>query len=305
MGPPANGLTPAREEEAARRMPLGQLGGFCILCLLPFALSWALTKELSSLVLSDDSFSQILVIPLVSGFLIFEGRKRIFASVSPASALGLALIVPGLLLLLAAQFNVWELRETNRAALFVFCVTLIWLGAFALFFGARAFQSAQFPLLFLLLSVPIPEPLLSHIIRFLQNQSADAAEIFFRLASVPYLREDLIFRLPRVSIQVAEECSGIRSSVALFITTVLASYLFLRTNWKRLILCAVVVPLAIFKNGLRIATLSILAVYVNPGFLYGDLHHHGGIVFFLIALLPMAFLLKVLQKGDVPAPRTA
>jgi hypothetical protein len=49
---------------------------------------------------------------------------------------------------------------------------------------------------------------------------------------------------------------------------------------------------------LRIATLSILAVYVNPEFLYGNLHQRGGIVFFMIALIPMALLLKFLQKNE-------
>ena len=126
-------------------------------------------------------------------------------------------------------------------------------------------------------------------------------ELFFRMAGVPYLRQGFVFELPGVAIRVAEECSGIRSSLALLITTVLASHFFLRTNWKRMLLCVVVVPIVIFKNGLRIATLSILAIYVNPGFLYGRLHHQGGFVFFIIALLPMALVLRLLQKGENPS----
>ena len=59
-----------------------------------------------------------------------------------------------------------------------------------------------------------------------------------------------------------------------------------------------VVPIALFKNGLRIATLSALSVYVNPAFLYGNLHHRGGIVFFVLALIPMVLLLKLLQKNE-------
>ncbi len=83
---------------------------------------------------------------------------------------------------------------------------------------------------------------------------------------------------------------------------VLASYLFLRSNWRRLPLILVALPAAIFKNGLRIATLSALAIYVNPEFLQGNLHHHGGIVIFPIALLPMALLPKWLEKGERPSP---
>jgi hypothetical protein len=52
------------------------------------------------------------------------------------------------------------------------------------------------------------------------------------------------------------------------------------------------------KNGLRIFTLSTLAVYVNPGFLHGNLHKYGGIPFFAVALLPMGMLLVFLQKRE-------
>ena len=186
-------------------------------------------------------------------------------------------------------------------SLLMLAAFLVWLGSFALFFGVRAFRAACFPLFFLLFMVPIPEPALSKIIYFLQAGSSDMVEVFFRIAGVPYLRQGFIFELPGVAIRVAEECSGIRSSLALLITTVLASHFFLRTNWKRMLLCAVVVPIVIFKNGLRIATLSILAIYVNPGFLYGRLHHQGGFVFFVIALLPMALVLRLLQKGENPS----
>jgi exosortase len=125
------------------------------------------------------------------------------------------------------------------------------------------------------------------------------------LGRVPYLRRGLVFDLPGVSIQVAEECSGIRSTLALFITTALAGALFLKSNWRRLLLLIVVVPIAIVKNGLRIATLSTLAIYVNPAFLTGNLHHHGGVLFFLLALVPMALLLIFLERRERARPVAA
>ena len=55
-----------------------------------------------------------------------------------------------------------------------------------------------------------------------------------------------------------------------------------------------------YKNGLRIARLTLLSIYVDPGFLTGDLHRRGGIVFFIIALIPMALLLILLERGERP-----
>ena len=275
---------------------------FLLVCLLPFALAWDSTKLLFSLVRENDTFSQIPLIPLISLFLIYENRAAIFAQVSIGRILGAALIIPGMALIAIGKLNLWQLGSTNMVSLLMLAAFLVWLGAFGLFFGVRAFRVACFPLFFLLFMIPIPEPALSKIIYFLQAGSSEMVELFFRMAGVPYLRQGFIFELPGVAIRVAEECSGIRSSLALLITTVLASHFFLRTNWKRMLLCSVVVPIVIFKNGLRIATLSILAIYVNPGFLYGRLHHQGGFVFFIIALLPMALVLKLLQKGENSSP---
>jgi hypothetical protein len=37
---------------------------------------------------------------------------------------------------------------------------------------------------------------------------------------------------------------------------------------------------------------------VDPGFLYGRLHHEGGVVFFLLGLLMLAPLLWFLERGE-------
>jgi len=272
--------------------------GFLLVCALPFALAWNSTRLLADLVRSNETFSQIPLIPLVSLFLIYEKRKAIFADISFEWVSGMALLIPGITLVAVAGLNLWHLEATNPVSLFVFALILVWLAAFVLFFGRKAFRVASFPLFFLLFMVPIPEPLLSKIIYLLQAGSSGMAELFFNLAGVPYHRMGFVFDLPGVSIRVAEECSGIRSTLALLITTVLASYIFLSRPWKRLLLCLAVIPIAMFKNGLRIATLSTLSVYVNPAFLYGNFHHRGGVVFFIIALVPMALLLRMLQKSE-------
>jgi exosortase/archaeosortase family protein len=52
------------------------------------------------------------------------------------------------------------------------------------------------------------------------------------------------------------------------------------------------------KNGIRIATLTLLAVYVDPSFLTGKLHHDGGVVFFLLGLLFLLPVLLLLQRSE-------
>jgi exosortase len=269
-----------------------------LLCALPLILVWEPMRPVFALALQNDTYTHIPLIPIVSVFLIYTERRSVFSKISYGWGAGSALIVPGLIFIGLARFNMWQLRPANELSLVLSGFVMLWIGVFILLFGPQAFRRARFPLLFLLFTIPIPEPALSWAILQLQEGSAKATAIIFSLLGIPYLQSDLIFSLPGVAIRVAEECSGIRSTLALLIMAVLASHLFLKTTWKQLLLCILVVPMSIAKNGLRIATLSALSIYVDSGFLHGRLHEYGGMVFFASALLPLALLCAYLQKNE-------
>jgi len=101
-----------------------------------------------------------------------------------------------------------------------------------------------------------------------------------------------------MSIEVAKQCSGIRSSLALIITSLIAGEIFLKTRWKRLVLVLFVIPITLFKNGLRITALSLLGTYVDQRILGSELHRSGGIPFFALSLLFMAPILIWLMKSE-------
>ena len=113
----------------------------------------------------------------------------------------------------------------------VACSTvLVVIGAFIALFGLRAFRAARFPLLFLAFMVPLPTAVEEWIIRVLQLGSAEFVAFLFPLTGMPVLRDACVFHLPGISIEVAPQCSGIRSSLALVITCVLAGHMFLKTG---------------------------------------------------------------------------
>jgi len=113
------------------------------------------------------------------------------------------------------------------------------------------------------------------------------------------LREGIVFHLPNISISVAPQCSGIRSSLALVITSVLAGHMFLKKGWNKTLLVLAVIPITMLKNGIRIVTLSLFAVYVDKRVLTDSaLHTDGGIVFFILALFLMAPILFVLRRSE-------
>ncbi len=297
----------AAEDDACRTsaFPAGYLrvAGFALLCIAPPLLAWDSTRSLISLALNNDTYSHIPLIPLVSLFLVYINRQLIFSRISYSWKTGAIFILPGIAGLVLAMSHAAHLSSPDRLSLLMFAIVLIWMGSFGLFFGARAFRAALFPLLFLFFFVPVPEILLTQLIVFLQRRSADAAGAMFNVVGVPVLRQDLTFTLPGIAIRVAEECSGIRSTLALLITTVLAAHFFLKSKWSMLVLCLLVFPISIVKNGMRIATLTCLAVYVNPGFLFGKLHRYGGVPFFLLDLVMLGLFLALLRRIESGSQR--
>jgi exosortase/archaeosortase family protein len=72
----------------------------------------------------------------------------------------------------------------------------------------------------------------------------------------------------------------------------------LRSFWRKALLVTVAVPLSVAKNGLRIFTIAMLGTRVDPAYLRGRLHHQGGVIFLVIALLVIFLLLWILRKGE-------
>jgi exosortase len=271
---------------------------FAILAGLTLAVFWTSLGTLFRFSSQAEHYSHIVLIPAISTFLLIRDRRRIFASVETGWAAGCGLLVAGALF---AWFvhgrSAWP-SENDRLSTVMFSVVLIWIGGFVWCYGLRAFRAGLFPLLFLFLMVPLPDVILNHAIVWLQTGSAEVTDAMFRMAGVPVFRTGFTFALPGLTIEIAKECSGIRSSLALLIIALLAGHLFLRSPWRLAVLTLAALPLLVVKNGMRIVTLSLLSIYVDPGFLAGRLHQDGGVLFFLLALLMLAPVLHLLQRSE-------
>jgi exosortase len=259
-------------------------------------------SSLTSLIrlsLGDDRYSYVSLIPVMTAVLIFLKRKTIFVNVRYSPALGIPLMTTGALLSYGLRAVPGVVPENYRLSIVSLGIVLIWIAAFALIFGAHAAAVAGFPLGLLLLTAPVPGPALNHLISALQYTSAFLSTLLFKVLRVPALRQGLIISLPGFDIEIAEQCSGIRSTVSLVLACALGAYAFLGSTTKRLLFVLAVLPVVVLKNTLRIVTLSSLALYVDRGFLFGNLHRYGGLCFSLIDLGIVIPLLLWLHKSEV------
>jgi exosortase C (VPDSG-CTERM-specific) len=166
------------------------------------------------------------------------------------------------------------------------------------FLGARATWGLGFAFGLLLFMAPVPSPLIQWINQASQHASADVSYWMIRMSGTPIHREGLLFHLPGITLRVAEECSGIRSSLVLLFTSWVAAAIFLRRSWKRAALILFVIPLALARNGFRILSIAWLCVHVDLGMIDSWVHRQGGPVFFVLSLIPFFLFLRWLRAGE-------
>jgi exosortase len=254
---------------------------------------------LFKLALTSEAHTYLLIVLPLSIVLSYFRARDADPALPTSTGIGMVVLILALLLKLAADSNGGSFHTNYGLTVNIFALVMWWIGSMILCFGLSAFRTLFFPLVFLALMIPLPPPLLNSITHFLQEQSAVAAAFLFHLARVPVTRDGFVLSIPRLDIEVARECSSIRSSMLLVVSTLFLADLFLRSWWRKSALIIASIPLAVAKNGLRIFTIGELGTRVDPSFLDGRLHHEGGIVFLAVALAAVALLLRLLRQGEM------
>ena len=284
---------------AKRRMIHPRIKKVVLAALLafPFLLAFFSLRALIQDVQQTDYYSHIPLVPLISAYFLFRHRKELFANAGPLFLPGLLVMAAGLGLYLVGRTRFYGLNDT--AALLISAVLIFSWGSYLFLFGTKALRSALFPLAFPVFAVPVPIVLMEKVVAILVWASTGITHLLFSWIGVPFVQEGAVFYLPGFSLEVAKECSGIRSSVALLITAVIAAHLFLKKFDKQALLALAVFPVAVFKNGVRIVTLYLLSYFVDMRIIEGGfLHKSGGFIFFGMGLVIMGFLLWILRGSN-------
>jgi exosortase C (VPDSG-CTERM-specific) len=264
-----------------------------------FAGTWV---EWVKTAMREDLHSHVLLIPLISAYLFHCRRSewpRLF-STGPWTAGGLLAAAVGLLAL-AWENGPGNLSGNDRLAVQVTAYLCLLGAAGCAFLGVRWLAASAFPVLFLGFMIPLPDRLVAGMEGVLMEGSAWVAYWLFRALGTPVFRDGQILQIPGMMLEVAPECSGIRSTWVLLITSLLGGYLFLRSPWRRAGLVAAVIPLGVLRNAARIVVIGLLCVSEGPEMIDSWIHRRGGPVFFVVSLVPLCALLWWLRRGERPA----
>ncbi len=236
----------------------------------------------------DPNFSHGFLISPLAGFLVWQRRKQLLATVVRPSNWGFVFACGAVAVLFAGSLG---------AELFLTRISLVGMLAsmVVFFFGWRWLRLLLFPLAVLLLMIPIPQIIFNQVAFPLQLAASRFAGGGLSSVGVPVLREGNLILLPNnVTLEVAEACSGIRSLMALLALGVTYGHFFETRQAVRWILVAGTVPIAVVANGLRITGTGLLTYFFGEQAAEGFFHLFSGWVVFLFAFALLVILHKLL-----------
>lgn len=234
----------------------------------------------------DPNYSHGMLIPVISGYLVWRQRQRLRdlpirpANIGIIGVLGaLALLVVG-----AAASEVFTQRVSLLALLFSTVVfTLGWSWA----------RVVAFPLTLMLLAIPLPYILYYSVTSPMQAVAAKMAVFGLKALGVPLLAQGNVIHLESTSLEVAEACSGIRSLYAFLALGALLAYAMSIPTWARLLVFLVTIPLSVVANAVRVSFTALGVHLAGPWVAEGFVHEFFGLIMFASTLV----LFILIRKG--------
>lgn len=225
----------------------------------------------------DGDYSHGLLVVPVAAYLAYERRQLIRDTPLAPSWTGLIILAASLGLLIIGTLASQFLARLSIVTMVIAAVVFL--------LGWKHLRVLAFPIAFLLLMIPPPEILFNRLTGSLQIVASSFAEQALVGWGIPVYRTGNVLNLPRIQLDVAEACSGIRSLMTLVsFGAVYANYAH-RTTWRRWTLVVMTVPIATLANGFRVAGTGLAAHYYGVETATSFFHTFSGLVVFGVALM--------------------
>lgn len=198
---------------------------------------------------------------------------------------GLVVLVPGLLVYLGGIL---------AQATFVTALTLpvVALGIVYFLYGRAVARALLFPGLLLFLMVPLPfvDPLATG----LASISASLATAAVNVIGVPAVNAGAEVLLSGSTLVVGVPCSGMSSLISLLLPALVLLYLVEGARWRKAVVLALFVPVALAANVLRIAALLAIAAWFGEPLALGFFHTFYGLAMPVVAFVAIIVISRCL-----------
>lgn len=241
----------------------------------------------------DENYSHGFLIPVISGYLIWQKRDQISKIDLKSNLLGLCILIGSLALYLIGTASAEWFSVRLSLVLVIFGIILY-------FYGKNIIKQTWFPILFLFFMIPIPYVIYYAVTFPMQLFSTKIAVFFLDLFGLPAMRQGNIINLPNYQLEVVEACSGIRSLMTLTALGAAMAYMTQKTVFSGVVVFLFSIPIAIGANVFRIFITAIGAYAISPKFADGFIHEASGLIVFLVGFLSLgAVAMAVKWFGNI------
>jgi len=216
-----------------------------------------------------EDWKHAYLVPLVSLYILYQAKDQLKTARPSVYWPALLPIVAGILLYYMSLIALRVHMFTGAGML----LTLF--GVVLLFVGPSMMRLLFIPIAYLAFGITLSEDLMNNITFPLQNIAAVGSHW---MLSILYTTEitgntlTIVLESGReIPLNIAEACSGMRMVIAFVALGGAVAFIACKEWWQRAAVLLLAVPVAIFMNVLRIASLGVASI-VNPEFAAGDAH---------------------------------
>jgi len=236
----------------------------------------------------DSYYSHGILIPFVTGFLIWQQKDELAKMKPQESPWGVWLIGVGIAIhLLSSLFRVYF---TSGFSMFIVLVGLI-----LYFYGSAILKKILFPVSFLIFMLPLPEVAITNISFRLKLFAAQLAKDVLNGMGILAIQEGSLIKMRHAQVVVDDVCSGLRSLISLGALGAIFAYWLKGSMTKKVLLFLSTIPIAIFTNMCRVVILSVISEVWGTQYTTGFVHDATGFLVFALAFLILYAVTKVLE----------
>jgi len=227
-------------------------------------------------------------LPFVMTFLVMRQKKALNAAPHTPHFAGILLVCFGLLLYLASI-------RTLQPRLAVGGLPFLIIGSAMFLRGLSFARCLVFPSLLIFFMVPVPG--IVQATNGLQLAATKGAFAIAQVAGVDAIRtgNQILSANSAWGFDVAEGCSGIRSLLVMVLGAAIYGHLTLSKIWQQGLLFLLALPIAVFANCLRIASVTLIAEYGSAE-LAGNLYHdYSTWIFFAFGFACLVVLSRLIS----------
>jgi len=152
--------------------------------------------------------------------------------------------------------------------------------------GGAILRALWFPLVYLAAALPPPDTVVAAITQPLKLLISSVAVDLLSALGFPIAGTGVTIQIANYQLLVAAACAGLNSVISLSAICLFYAYMRHRSDWRAfLVVAALVVPVAIFSNFIRVLVLILITYYFGEAAGQGFIHEFSGLTVFLVALL--------------------